>query len=156
MSAFIQSKDHIDLLVTAAIDRDLRWFTDDRPRTSDKTYREVIRNAKEVGGDAIGSMLVAANVQSVSYRYSDSDDLPGPVDAYYGRPFKYERVTSYVSVGTLLNAVAGYEYQSCEHDEWEVSEARFFCTALREALCREVTGDGIEGWSWDRPARASA
>jgi hypothetical protein len=40
-----------------------------------------------------------------------------------------------------LQALAGYEYQSCEHPEWHESEALRFCESLRRSLCNFLTRD---------------
>ena len=153
MSAFIVGKDHIDLLVSAATDYEVRWFTDDRPRTAGKSYADIVRNARDIDPNDIGAMLVRENVASVSDRYPDDKpgELPGPVDAYYTRPFRFQRVFDLPSTATILHAIAGYEYQSCEHDGWEVSEARFFCEALRSRLVMLLPApDGA--WDWSRAA----
>ena len=39
-----------------------------------------------------------------------------------------------------LEAIDVYEYQACEHPEWETSEARAFCDALRRGLTRMLPG----------------
>ena len=155
MSAFVLGKVHIDALLTAALgsgarDDQLYWYT------------------KEGGGrrvdhetvDRVGAMLVRTNVESVRARYPDvGDDLadcPGPndnafaVEAVKGE-YRFERTREF-STGELLAAISCYEYQSCEHDGWEGSDAEAFCDYLRKHLCRKVPG--YEG-TWEIDERGN-
>lgn len=143
MSAFLVGKVHIDALLTAALgngarDDALYWWT------PEKGGRRVDHETV----DAVGAMLVAENVKSVTARYSDiPDDLdgaPGPIDngfavAAMKGEYRFERTREF-STGELLAAISCYEYQSCEHDGWDSSDAKAFCDYLRKHLCRKVPG----------------
>jgi hypothetical protein len=101
MSAFIVSRHHIHQLVTAL----------------DTTV------APTEAPTALGQLLWDENIASVSYRYNDEpvSDLPGPI----GETYLYEYVTPQrtltpVEIHTMTR---GYRYQSCEHPDWESSEA---------------------------------
>lgn len=45
-----------------------------------------------------------------------------------------------VTSAELAKGIANYEYQSCEHPEWESSEARAFCLAMKEAILSSLPG----------------
>lgn len=155
MSAYIVSKVHIDALLTAALgngahDDALYWYTEEgggRRVTHDTV-------------DDVGAMLVSENVASIRARYpdvpEDLTDAPGPidnafaVDAVKGQ-YRFERTREF-STGELLAAISCYEYQSCEHDGWEGSDAQTFCRYLRESLCRKVPG--YEG-TWEITERGN-
>lgn len=147
MSAFVLGKVHIDAMLTAAlsVDRGLYWYTkDDGGR---RVSYETI--------DQIGAMLVKTNVDSVRARYPADgfDDMPGPTDngfavaAAVNDEYHFARTQDF-STGQMLAAISCYEYQSCEHDGWEGSDAEAFCKYLRAAMCRMVPG--YEGtWELD-------
>ena len=177
MSAFIVSKSHIDALVTAAAavvpghhDSGLSWWSAYAP-DFDGIYRTYGRDAyfaamneqrRELSySDAkraseVGSMLWATNAASVLHRYPDTidnGDYPGPVDFSAEDVFAYTfRRTATLSPVQILKAIACYEYQSCEHDGWQDSEARSFCDALRDKMIRQLEGYDSAAWELDEDA----
>lgn len=146
MSAFIVSQQHIDAICTAAItypDYGVAW------QAADTSWRKLNKGDPL---DAIGHMLWEENVASVSYRYDDCEDgdWPGPIGltidqvrAYRHQPPK--RLPTVVEALKLLNC---YEYQSCEHDGWETSEASAFIKGLRRALIYALPGYDQAPWEW--------
>jgi hypothetical protein len=132
MSAFVVDKAHIDLLLGAGMRAShlMSW----------KSYNRGYRRLDNC--DEVGQMLVDENVRSVMRRYPDTmdgRDLPGPVDAYWQRPYRFASPAG-VDFVDALEAIDVYEYQACEHPEWETSEARAFCDALRRGLTRMLPG----------------
>lgn len=108
MSAYIVSKRHIDAIVTAAV------------------------NAGLGGGktpDQLGDMLWRENVVSVCFRYREST-LP---DVFY----RFEP-NALNDPWSLIKQIDCYEYQSCEHDAWEASEAFALVEALRAATLQSL------------------
>lgn len=105
MSAWIVSKAHIDVLVYGLITFEL---------------------LNEEKADTCGQMLVDECVKSVSALYprDTPEDLPGPADNYYLKPYRFERPTKDLISIAIAKAVACFKYQSCEHDEWETSNAK--------------------------------
>lgn len=110
-----------------------------------------------------GDMLVRENVRSVIHRYPDvleGGQAPGPTDNYWERPYAYPLQTKPIVPGMTaivmapprdahvrhftsaeaFKAIHSLEYQSCEHDEWESSEARRALDALQQALVRRLPG----------------
>lgn len=145
MSAWIVSKAHIDAMVTAGLEaaewRRLSWYA------KNETGQRVSRTLDYTNTDEIGQMLLDANVASVGYRYPDDDltDLPGPTNASYVLPYKFARREGEPTV-SMLKQVACYEYQSCERDDWDESEAKAFCIALRDKLIGELPGYEPAPW----------
>ena len=157
MSAYMLSRCHIDYLITAAAgpgrdhDGPLRWRAGS-PAASHRLGRS--------GDDPtrVGRMLWAENWASVSYRYPDvltggsipreAPDFTGPRELadYRNRPY-YSGQMSPPPV-KILKAIAGYEYQSCEHPGWDASEAAAFCEALRHRMIGYLPGwDEADTWS---------
>ncbi|MEV3965210.1 hypothetical protein AB0M34_30735 [Nocardia sp. NPDC050193] len=108
MSAFIVGNEHIDVLVNAIAQ-----------------YRVAPESTGRIGYRALGQLLWDENVRSVDHRYRES--TPG------GR---YVLHTTECDLDPLavLKAIDCYEYQSCEHPEWEDSDAHTWVRRLREAI----------------------
>lgn len=122
----------------------------------------------------LGQRLVDECVLSVHSRYPDTSlddgDLPGPADAYYMGPYLWEPylpsnirliapgmppvIASPASTVVIAKQIANYEYQSCEHEGWEPSEAHAFCLALSQSLLRSLPGWAEAPWGIDERAHA--
>jgi hypothetical protein len=140
MSAFILDKDHIDYLVTAAIDLGrggLYW----KGRMVTTDY-----------ANDFGAMLIAENINSIRYRYPDWDDLPDPSAYAYERFFipGYSYKESVEHIAQVLKAISCYEYQTCEHPEWPESEAKRVCDRLRSAYIYRLPGYEEAEWEVTR------
>jgi hypothetical protein len=121
-----------------------------------------------VGPSVIGQRLVDECVASVHARYPDTNpderDLPGPRDAYYMGPYVWEPYRSSdarvpralipppASTAVIAKQIAHYEYQSCEHEEWESSEAHAFCHAFVDCLLGSLPGWSEAPWGIDERA----
>ena len=154
------------------------WYHDDRwhrldPRADIGDERPAAIpgfNAIElVGPSVLGQRLLDECVASVHSRYPDTSpdegDLPGPRDAYYMGPYVWEPylrsetrliapgmprvIAPPASTVVIAKQIANYEYQSCEHDSWESSEAHAFCRALAEGLLRSLPGWEEAPWGID-------
>jgi hypothetical protein len=157
MSAYVVCKAHIDALITAGLmlpnHGPLRWFHPDyQPGWSHEEYERAKHELRWDNADEVGQMLVDECVRSVSYRYPQDDpqkgELPGPIDAYYLHPYTFARWNRHLEAVVVLKAVACYRYQSCEHPEWESSEAYQFCEALEQAAIWALPGMS-EAAGWD-------
>lgn len=71
--------------------------------------------------DQLGDMLWRENVASVSYRYREARP-----DVFY----RFEP-NALNDPWSLVKQLDCYDYQSCEHPEWEASEARALIENLR-------------------------
>lgn len=144
MSAWVVSKHHIDVLVSALIEFDVYVrLGDGRPRP-----------AKGLDPVAIGQMLWTENVRSVVDRYelASSQDMDRQDDraAFINDIVDYE-FTQYQGFkpGPLAHAIACYEYQSCEHASWRDSAACEAVYDLYRALCRRLPGYDNGPWGVD-------
>ena len=147
MSAFIVSRQHIAYLIEAAeqIARrnrtHFRWFHDGTWHTLGEDHDTA---------DRIGQCLWCTNVASVLYRYPQDtpQTAPGPIGEtyYYGRhrptPIAWNPVQ-------VLKAVHCFDYQSCEHPEWEASEAYSIVKAIEHDAMRALPGYDDAAWGID-------
>jgi hypothetical protein len=147
MSAYLQSRTHIGAIVRWA----MRQHSDRSSLGLDDTYESAER---------VCEMLARENVRSIHYRYPDTvahpEHAPGPADPLLSIAFNqtFERFTftdcPLLSAGEVIQAICGLEYQSCEHPEWETSEARKWldrCFRLAVSQLPEV--EKAETWSID-------
>lgn len=85
--------------------------------------------------------------RSVRYRYPDGP-LPGPI-AFEDSPVICDgRLRLYKSLTPVqvIKACDCLEYQSCEHPEWEQSEACKLLKAIREAAIGALPGYSEAEW----------
>ena len=138
MSAWIVSKEHIDVLVKArSVYARSYWVATFDP-------------------DETGRMLWRENLRSLKARYPEDEDgeRPGPID------FADEDVDLYVytdpgfvpTLGEIFMAISCYEYQTCESDGWRQTEAAKWCRDLTAAVTSSLS-EGPWGWNADEIAK---
>lgn len=144
MSAFVVGTRHIDYLLSWAFHLarngvNLSW---ERPDTGQglpiESRRERFTGEPE-NVDAIGNMLLKANLLSVSYRYGEP---PAGLPAYAFREVSLTKL----SAAQALKAIACLEYQSCEHNGWETSQAQSFLASLARGSFSRVRGYDEAAW----------
>ena len=151
MSAFIVSEGHICALIAACHHpRNLvQWRGESgtfRFRTTDgSTYCCLDPESQ----DAVGRMLLAENIRSVAYRYPRDvpGERPGPVPNPEPDLFQFRSPKRRPTPVEALRLLGCYEYQSCEREDWEQSEAWRFCRAAQEHLI--TTLPGYEDAAWE-------
>jgi|JI10StandDraft_1071094.scaffolds.fasta_scaffold18126_4 hypothetical protein len=131
MSADIVDQEHIHVLVWAASrrtppDGPLHWYYDNPTRSNHIDPSGANR-------DEIGQMLTEENHSSINHHYTRQQQVPPTYR--YRRPAHTEW-----SLPELLNAIRGYQYQTCEHPSWETSQAKAFCEALQQRLISMLPG----------------
>jgi hypothetical protein len=120
VSAFLCSATHLSTLVNAL---DVAPKSD-RPRDFRDTDPRVLFRT-----------LLDENLASLDEKYGEGTDIE------FANRYKYDPLAGRgIPVVGLLKAINCYEYQSCEHDDWEKSQAYRFCDALRKMLIRELPG----------------
>ncbi|MEU8664688.1 hypothetical protein [Actinoplanes philippinensis] len=121
MSAWIVDRDHLDLLLTAAVQWNLI--------TADQA-------------DDTGRMLWKENLASVAYRYPRDRDggRPGPhgfrdrdVDTYRYRPYPGR-----IDPEVIEAAAGSLWYQSCEHPGWHDSAAAQWVNRLLQLAAGRI------------------
>lgn len=174
MSAYVVDQVHIDLLVNAGLRgpsdrtvspgnawRDLSWYdlpsADLRSLPWSETHHH-LRRLDFTTADAVGAMLWTENMASVAYRYNDAEDMPGPIGltAADGLTYRWKDPGYRMTAVEALQALAGYEYQSCEHPGWETSQAHSYCEALRHSLINALPGIENAPWTWSASNLAAA
>lgn len=144
MSAFIVGRKHIEYLIESAESlarrqrSSFRWFHDGAWHTLGQDHDTPER---------VGQCLWCTNVASVLYRYPEDTPAtaPGPIGDtyYYGRhvpkPIKFNPVQ-------MLKACHCYDYQSCEHPEWESSEAYAIVRSIESSAMRALPGYDDAEW----------
>jgi hypothetical protein len=115
--------------------------------------------------DEIGRMLWRINVASVAYRYSSHTDLETEWAASYADVEAYTYTPAPVLIRVaLLKTIGCYQYQSCEHPEWDTSEAFKLTESIKPDLSHlgKVAYDTPLGqatpWGWedDKPLKEIA
>lgn len=140
MSAFIVSKRHIDVLVEST------RLAVGYPHYFILHWGKGQQFPGLIGDNALGRILWAENIKSVAACYPDDPDgnfRAQDVDAYWAAG-----AGLHLSPVQALKALDCYEYQSCEHEEWEASEVHDFCRVLRKRLITLLPGYEEAPWDW--------
>ena len=160
MSAFEVSELHIHALLTAGLHNHrtgygqsvspLRWFAPSTETEGDhergepwgpamiEHYKQRQRELTPETAGQVGAMLMAENRRSVNHRYDETQEEA---------PYVFEKLPGRPDPIIVLKAISCYEYQSCEHPEWEESEAHAFCEALRHRMIAALPGyDDADAW----------
>jgi hypothetical protein len=121
MSAWIVHRDHLDLLLTAAID----WNV----ITTDQA-------------DETGRMLWKKNLTSVAHCYPHDRDggRPGP-DDFRDRDvdtYRYQPYPGRIDPDVIQAAAASLRHQSCEHPGWNDSPAAHWVNQLRRLAADRI------------------
>lgn len=144
MSAFVVSKSHINAMLLTAMclkygRRGLTWYHNGE-------HHELNND----NADQVGQMLLDECVKSMSHRYDDEiTDLPGHTNAEWLIPFKLKYLHRTPKPLEAIKITKCYMYQSCEHPEWEDSEAKTFCEALISSKISELPEYDNAPWEWE-------
>ncbi len=147
MSAYVVDREHIRYLVSAGLAWDhisnghLQWY-----------WRSGWHKLEGENASRVGQMLWDENIRSIEGRYPDcvghEERMPGAVGENY--LFDFERwPLGQIQPVQVFKACACYSYQSCEHEEWEASEAFAYIQALRKRA--EGALPGYEDAEWGVP-----
>jgi hypothetical protein len=128
MSAYIVSNRHIQAILSCANkgERGLYYYW----------KRESIYFSGNL--DKIGQILLDENQRSVNYRYDTNE--PAPVFKWVPDP----KVYTPVEIIKLVNCL---DYQSCETDNWEITEAHTILEAIKERAIHLLPGYDEAEWS---------
>ncbi len=155
MSAYICDREHIIYMVQAAMARRIAGagctvnWCHGNPLEWHKLGPCDFDKAADVA-----NMLLRENYRSVSHRYphESSATLPGPIAGvapFTRKDFAVVRWHSF-EPAQVLKSCHCFEYQACETDDWETTEAHAFIAGLKGAACRSVAG--YEKAEWGAPA----
>lgn len=149
MSAYMVNEDTLDLIASVAVwsNQGLFIYAQEGtlPPRGDLEYagegESIYYRASHLKD--IKQELRLENIASLNARYPQDAGLVGE-----GEPFKaiYRDQATY---GEVLGALACYEYQACESENWRNSYAHLLCAGIRKAICSLIS----EGeWEYERPA----
>jgi hypothetical protein len=93
------------------------------------------------------------NIKSVCYRYpkDESYELPGPCDdfrilASEVSPALLNRCRDLMTPAAVFKSCACFEYQSCEHPEWQESKAKGILDFIRKWAWARIPGYKDAPW----------
>ena len=159
MSAYQVSTDTIDLMVSVLVE----WGSGQRLHPwlysyGDQPTEPELTERLQVGtgfcmfennyntADALGRELIAANIRSLTARYSDGLTMVG----YFPDDYTWRRVTAdQATIAQAMGAAKCYRYQACEYNGWNVSFANELVNRCLDRLVDIVSGNC---WDYERPA----
>ena len=128
MSAFIVSNTQINALVRAASRMGLSY-----------QYAGLTRRVAGMEQET-AEMLLAANYDSVNYRYKENE-LP--------REIVYQIDAPLLPPVAIIKLANCFDYQSCEYPEWDASEAKAFIDELISWSVTKLPGYDAAPWTID-------
>lgn len=159
MSAWIVSREHINVIIHAGLEAgqeyhsDLRWKSQDQSTPTvengltDEGHWGRYRALNHQTADVVGQILLSENVRSVNYRYNEET-----VEELY--TYQRPRTTTWGPV-EVIKAIHCLNYQSCETDDWEQSEAFTFLEALTSNLLHRLPGYDGAPWGIDEDTQSA-
>ena len=102
----------------------------------------------------VADVLIEENHRSLKSRYGEKVEIFFDESTHLS-PYAFSDL-GYISVmpktkreelSQVLYSIKYYEYQTCESDTWETSEAKKFCDELRNAVINRL----CEGLYWGAP-----
>lgn len=151
MSAFMVNDDHLDLLASVT-----EWYREDLwVYFSDEMLPPRSDLPAERGGNYYQNRFHAVQIKE-ELRLENQASLwaryPNDANEFWqGMEFReYRRIfDDQTTVGEVLGALACYEYQACESENWKKSYAYAICQAIRKKICSQLAGSN---WEYTRPA----
>lgn len=147
MSAFVVSKKHITMMVETALDGTKECGGPNWKLFSLRLPLGIL------DANMLGQALIEENLKSIHARYPDTvedpENTPGPIAQYCHESYKHPHVTTRLTAVEALKAIICYEYQSCEHDEWNESAVKEFCDRLKHKLIGVLPGYEAAPWGID-------
>lgn len=119
--------------------------------------REALLLIEELGGPAraVFRLLVMENQRSLEARYPGDENYRDATGYAYAPSASVRRWISARTTGQLVGILRGYEYQSCEHPDWQQSDAYAICQSIRHALLSDLEsrdcGESPNWASWQEP-----
>ncbi|MHB8565340.1 MAG: hypothetical protein ACYDDA_15735 [Acidiferrobacteraceae bacterium] len=97
-----------------------------------------------LSNDELGRMLWKENMRSLGARYGDPEDEATLAGYHYG----LTNTLLAASPVALIKNLHCYRYQSCEHREWEGSQAAALVDALESYLVHRLPGYDAAPWGF--------
>ena len=133
MSSFVLPRAHIDAIVRACYGfgnyPDLCYY-----------YESKWYKVNELLQDYVGEVLTNANYHGVNQRYNTKDIPPAA---------EYDIHTPLLPAVDLLKALDCFEYQSCDAEDYDTSQAHAIIAALRSNTISRLPGYANAPWVID-------
>ncbi len=135
MSAYLVSDAHLNYLASYITKRD-RMNGAAHLFISGKSV--TIPQGDDDGAQKIVEVLIQENLRSLSARYPNDGDATAVVP-------KFQRVITFDAV-QVLKACDCFDYQACENDDYELSEAAGIVDAIRRRAIHALPGYDAAKW----------
>lgn len=137
MSVLVVNADHVDLLVSAAVEygrggTSVPWVWGNPSQS---------RSAADTDPSDVAQMLTGTNFAAFNHRYGEHNAEPR---------HEYRPVRPLPPPVQIIKAVNCFEYQCDGLPGWAQSEAQAFCAALAAAAIRKLDGYNAAAWTWAR------
>ena len=142
MSAYVVEREHIVYLVKVAVQKNVKYYQNG----------DWVKITKENQAD-IGQILWNENIRSVSGRYPGSgiDDLPGRIgESYELNQGNFRGCLMHTDPAQVLMSIRCYDYQTCESDDFETTEAWRIKEAIKSEMIRIISDD--KEWGYPKEA----
>lgn len=138
MSAFVVSDHHINAILTglkAAAGMNRELYVGAEPG---EIPRYSLTDAADL--QKLGTVLLAANVHSVAYRYprDEPEDISG---------YRFRLVNNPPTALQALKLCQCLDYQCCEPPEWSLSYAKRVLVAITDLLITKLPGYESAAWA---------
>ena len=133
MSAFICPPEHIAILaIYAARTHNLNCVI----------YEDRLNNNLSDQAQAVAKRLMQANVDSVNYRYKEANDaeLIMQAETMVVKLRRRPALTTKLKTLDILAMLNCYEYQACEHPEYQTSLAKKQVAWIRNSAIHQLPG----------------
>ena len=165
MSAFLVEDSHIDFLLSFMLSQrcaHAKVYQPSRRRWFDFNYDILEADTRRTAMDIVGQILIDENYRSLSARYGEragelfnsnaQDDKPHTYRfAEHSSAIDSDRIARAVQV---LKSAACYDYQACESDDYEQTDAARIVRDIVQAAIHSLPGYEAAQWGApERPAR---
>jgi len=143
MSAYVVTDRHIAYLVECMDRFQVSWLVPGetvRMKIGESEFDSPVsyRAGRDITLGQMGAILLAENIESVNYRYSEQEEES---------PFVYECSGLAITPIQAIKAARCFQYQACEHPTWRTSQAfNMMESLILNAIARL---DGYDEAKWD-------
>ena len=108
-------------------------------KDDEKACARILASVKGNPLRAVFGILLIENQNSLKARYPGDSEMWETTPEYVGRSLPcVDRWIQQRKTGEMVGLLNGYEYQACEHNEWERSLAFFICQQISSHLLDDL------------------
>lgn len=128
MSAFLCSENHINTLISYAVSMDMRFYHNEE------------NHSVLLDPQGYAQILHSENVRSLEFRYGKDPETPEEIK------FKTIKVDQQKDAVKVIKACHCYNYQACETEDYEETEAFSLISKIINNASRNIPGYDSEAW----------